>query len=196
MNRKFGRAAATGFAALLLAATGCEPAMHAITVASPGRIEPAADKVTVVVVQPASRLRTVGLLDGHGQLVGQLDDRSHTALVLPEGPTVLYAVLENRASTADRIEGTLVPGRVYYLTVGERDGGVALLTLTGRSPDWARKDEYLATTPRVQMDPQRVTRMVNELGDPDPILRAGDAHAASFDPASRAAHELQENDGL
>jgi hypothetical protein len=195
VNGKFGRAAATGFAALFLV-SGCEPAVHSITVASPGRIEPDGDKVTVVVVQPATRLRAVGLLDGHGQLVGQLDDRSHTVVHLPEGPNALYAVLENRAATADRIEGTLISGRVYYLTVNERPGGVALLAFTHRSADWTRKDEYLATTPRVQMDPDRVTRMANEVGDPDPILRAGDDYAASLDAATRAAHELQENDGL
>ena len=102
--------------------------------ATPDAIAAAPDAVTVVVVQPTSRLRAVGIVDGRGQLVGQLDDRCHTVVHVPEGPTVLYAVLENRAETADRLEGTLIAGRVYYATVGPRAGGVALLALEPAQP--------------------------------------------------------------
>ena len=63
-------------------------------------------------------------------------------------------------------------------------------------PRLESQGRVLRTTPRVQMDPERVTRMVNDLGDPDPILRAGDAYGASLDGAARAAHEIQGNDGL
>jgi hypothetical protein len=191
------RTAAAAFAAIALGVLGCEPAVHNITVASPGTIAPDAHKVTVVVVQPVTRLRSVSLLDGRGQLVGQLDDRSHTVVHVPEGPTVLYAVLENRAETADRIEGTLVPGRIYYATVHERAGGVALLALNPRSPGgrWSHRDEYLRTTPRVQMDRERITRAVNEIGDPEPIINAAESYVAGLDPAARAEHEIAETDG-
>jgi hypothetical protein len=189
-------------AAIMLGATclaaGCAPAIENITIATPGAVEASPDKVTVVVIQPTTRLRSVCLLDGRGQLVGQLYDRSHTVIRVPEGPTVLYAVLENRVETADRIEGTLVPGRVYYATIGERPGGVAFLTLNPRSPDerWRHKDEYLRTTPRVQVDPTRVTRLMNVLGDPDEIIKVADAYVFKLPPAERAEHEIQENDGL
>jgi hypothetical protein len=188
---------AAAIVALVLGAAACEPAVHNITVASPGTIAADANKVTVVVIQPVTRLRSISLLDGRGQLVGQLDDRSHTVVHLPEGPTVLYAVLENRAETADRIEGTLVPGRIYYATVYERAGGVALLALNPRSPGarWSHKDEYLRTTPRVQMDMERITRAVNEIGDPDPIINAAEAYVAGLDASARAEHEIAETDG-
>jgi hypothetical protein len=196
MTTNSWRGAAAVFAVFLLAGA-CEPAFHDITVASPGKIEPAAGKATVVVVQPSTRLRTIALLDGHGQLVGQLGERSHTVVRLPEGPTVLYAVLENQAETADRIEGTLVPGRVYYATVAERPGGVALLALNPRSPDgrWSHRDEYLRTTTRVQMDPQKVVRAANELGDPEAILRAAEVYVAGLDAAGKAEREIAETDG-
>jgi len=181
-----------------LAAVGCAPVVQNIAVATPGAITPSSDAVTIVVIQPATHLRSVSLLDGQGQLVGQLDDRSHTAVRVPEGPTILYAVIENESATADRIEGTLVPGRIYYATIEARSGGVALTTLTPRSPDgrWRHKDEWLGATPRVQMDSQKMGRAINEVGDPAPILRAGDAHVAGLDAAHRAEHEIQESDGL
>lgn len=177
----------------------CAPTVQTITVATPGgAIVAAPESVTVVVVQPTSRLRAVNLVDGRGQLVGQLDGRSHTVVHVTEGPTLLYAVLDNRADTADRIEGTLMRGRVYYVTVGERAGGVELVTLNARSRDgrWSHKDEYLATTPRLQMDPQKVTRAVNDLGDPEAIIDAANAHVATLDAAAQAEHAIQENDGL
>jgi hypothetical protein len=176
----------------------CAPAVPNITVRTPGAIAALPDAVTVVVVQAETRLRSVAIIDGRGQLVGQLDDRSHTVLRLPEGPTVLYAVLENRAETADRLEGTLVAGRLYYATVSSRPGGVALLALNPRSPDgrWSHKGEYLAATPRVQMDSQLITRAMNELGDATAIVHAADAYVDSLDAVPRAEHEIQESDGL
>ena len=197
MTANSRRTAATMFTAMVLGAASCEPAVHNITVTSPGKIAARDDKVTVVVIQPSTHLRSIGLLDGRGQLVGQLHDRSHTVIHVPEGPTVLYAVLENRPETADRIEGTLVPGRVYYATVSERPGGVALLTLNPRSPNdrWKHKDEYLRATPRVQMAPEKVTRLANEIGDPDPIIRAAEAYVAGLDAAARVEHEIAETDG-
>jgi hypothetical protein len=185
-------------AAIALGAASCAPALQAITIPSAGKLAPDPDKVTVVIVQPETRLRVVDILDGHGQLVAQLDDRSHTIIHLPEGPTLLYAIIENRAETADRLEGTLVAGRVYYATVGARPGGVALLALNARSPDgrWSHRDEYLARTPRLEMDPQRIVRAVNELGDTAAVIQAGDAHVATLDAAAAAEHTIQESDGF
>jgi hypothetical protein len=176
----------------------CAPVVQNITVATSGAITSAPDVVTIVVIQPTTRLRAVELVDGRGQLVGQLDDRSQTVVHVPEGPTVLYAVLENRADTVDRVEGTLVPGRVYYATVEERPGGVSLSVLSPRRVDgtWEHKSDYLASTPRVQMDPQRIGRAVNELGDPGPIIQAGEARAAALDTTQLAARTFQESDGL
>ena len=94
--------------------------------------------------------------------------------------------------------GTLVPGRVYYAIVTERPGGLALLALNPRSPEgrWSHRDEYLRATPRVQMDPEKVTRAANEVGDPDPIIKAAEAHVAGLESAARLEHQIQENDGL
>jgi hypothetical protein len=177
---------------------GCAPSVPNVTVASPGPIDAVPTSVTIVVIQSTTSLRSVELIEGHGRLVGQLEGRSHTVVRLPEGPTVLYAVLGKDAATADRIEGTLIAGRVYYATVAARYGGVALLALTPRSPTerWSHKSEALATTTRLQMDPQRVARAVNELGDTDPIIQAGDARAAALDAAELAERSLQETDGF
>jgi hypothetical protein len=191
--------AAHALVALSAACLGsCAPTVPNITVASPGQLEARPDRATVVIVQPATGLRCVQIIEGHGGLVGQLDGRSHTVVSLPEGPTVLYAVLGNDASTADRIEGTLIAGRIYYATVGPRAGGVALLALTPRSPEgrWSHKGEYLATTPRLQLDPKQITRAVNELGDTEALIQAGDARAARLDAAQLAEHSIQETDGF
>jgi hypothetical protein len=177
----------------------CGPTFPNITtVVSPGKIEATPDAVTVVIIQPTTRLRSVEIIEGHGQLIGQLDDRSHTVVRLHEGPTVLYAVLGPDASTVDRIEGTLVAGRVYYAIVEAREGGVALLALTPRSRDgrWSHKSEYLASTPRLQIDPRQLTRAVNELGDTDAIIQTGDGRAARMDAAQIAEHSIQETDGF
>ena len=178
---------------------GCAPAFPAITVkAPPDPIAPDPERVTVVVVQPSTRLRAVNLVDGRGQLVGQLDDRSHTVMRLPEGPTVLYAVVGNDAASADRIEGTLLAGRVYYATVSARDSGLELATLTPRSPggQWSRKNEYLASTPRLVMDRDKIVRAMNELGDTAPLMHAADARVAKLDAEHAAEHALQESDGF
>jgi hypothetical protein len=178
----------------------CAPTVQSIAVPAPaGALAAAPESVTVVVIQPSSKLRPVNLLDGRGQLVGQLDGRSHTVVHVSEGPTLLYAVLDNRSQTADRIEGTLMRGRVYYALVGERaGGGVELVTLNARSRDdrWSHRGEYLAGTPRLQMDPERVTRAVNDLGDTNAIIDAGNAHILTLDGAALAEHAIQENDGL
>jgi hypothetical protein len=177
----------------------CAPSFPSIAVRTPaGPIAADPEKVTIVVVQPESRLHAVSIVDGRGQLVAQLDDRSHTVIRAPEGPRILYAVVENRADTADRIEGTLVAGRVYYATIGERPGGVALLALNARSPGgrWRHKDEYLATTPRVSMSQDLVVREANELGDTTALMRAADAHVAGLDAAQAAEHTIQESDGF
>jgi hypothetical protein len=191
------RATAPVIGALALVACATTANLDA-TVAVPEKITAAPDAVTVIVVQPKTQLRDVQLVEGHGQLVGQLEGPSHTVLKLREGPTVLYASLGNDAATVDRIEGTLISGRTYYALVEPRDGGVALLALTPRTPGdlWSRKAELLAATPRLALDPQKVTRVVNELGDLDPILRAGDARADRLDPAATAARTLQETDGF
>jgi hypothetical protein len=198
MTTMFRTRARAMIAAAACALAGCEPAVQNITVATPGAIAAAPDAVTVVIVQPTSRLRAVAIVDGRGQLVGQLDERCHTVVHVPEGPTVLYAVLENRAETADRLEGTLIAGRVYYATVGPRAGGVALLALNPRSPGerWSHKADYLATTPRVQMDPERIVRTMNEIGDTAPLMKAGDAFVAGLDAAQIAERTIQESDGL
>lgn len=181
-----------------LSVAACGPTFPNISVVSPGKIEATPDAVTVVVIQPTTRLRSVEIIEGHGQLVGQLDDRSHTVLHLHEGPTVLYAVLGPAPSTVDRIEGTLIAGRVYYAIVEAREGGVALLALTPRSRDdrWSHKSEYLAATPRLQIDSRQLTRAVNELGDTDAIIQTGDGRAARMNAAQVAEHSIQETDGF
>jgi hypothetical protein len=190
---------AVTFASAVLVLASCAPAVPSITVRTPaGPIVADAEKVTVVIVQPETRLRSVAIVDGRGQLVAQLDDRSHTVLRLPEGPTLLYAVVENKAETADRIEGTLVAGRVYYATIGERDGGVAFLALNARSPGgrWSHRGDYLARTPRVTIDPDKLGRAVNELGDTAALMHAADSHVAKLEGAAAAEHAIQESDGF
>ena len=98
---------------------------------------------TIVVVQPTTHFQSVSILDGRGQLVGQLNDRSHTVFQVAPGPVRLYALVENKANMADRIDGTVQPGRVYFVTVSLRWGGVSFLALNQRSPDgrWNQKDD-------------------------------------------------------
>ena len=179
-------------------AVGCGPAVHSITIPSPGAITAAPTQATVVIVQPSTRFQSLNILDGQGQLVAQLNDRSHTMVQLPAGPVRLYAVLENSPGTADRIEGTLLPGKIYYATVSLRYGGVSFLALNPRSRDdrWSKKDEYLSATPRIQMDSQKVAQATTELGDTTRIMKKADAYVAKMDAAHLAERTIEEGDGL
>jgi hypothetical protein len=183
-------------AAWLAACGTSSPSVAVRTPAAP--IAPDFDKVTVVVVQPESRLRAVSIVDGRGQLVGVLDDWSHTVIRLPEGPTVLYAVVGNHPETADRIEGTLVAGRVYYALIGAREDGLTFVTLSARSPwnRWKHRDAYVTDTPRLAMNPEKVGRAAAELGDPQAIMRAADDRVSKLDTASAAERSFQESDGF
>jgi len=177
---------------------GCGPAVQNISVKSPAAVAAVPDQATIVIVQPTTMFSPLNILDARGGLLGQLDARSHTVVHVPAGPVRLYAVLEKAAKTADRIDGTVEAGRIYYASVSMRWGGVSFLALNTRSPDarWSKKDQYLSRTARVQMDPQRVALARSELGDPAPVLEKADAFVAKLDAAHRAERTIHAEDGI
>jgi hypothetical protein len=181
-----------------IASAGCGPAVQNITVATPGTVAAVPDQATIVIVQPTTHFQSVGILDARGQLIAQLNDRSHTVIQVPAGPVRLYALVENKAGWADRLEGTVVAGKIYYATVGLRWGGVAFLALNMRSPDarWAQKDAYVASTPRVQMDLQKVSLAAGQIGDPAAVFKSADAFNEKLDPPHRAERLIQAEDGI
>jgi hypothetical protein len=110
----------------------------------------------------------------------------------------LYAVVENRAEWGDRIEGSVLPGKVYYATLSMRWGGVSFLTLTPRSPDqrWSHKDEYLSGTQGVEMDPSKTALAKQQLGDTKSMLTTVDGSVSKFDAAHMAERTIHPEDGL
>lgn len=176
----------------------CTPAVPNITVKTPEPLSADPAQATLVIVQPTTRFGSLSILDQDGRLLGQLNDRSHTVLRIPPGPRRLYAVPEKEASFADRIEGSFDGGRTYFATISLRWGGVSFLALNPRSRDerWSHKDEYLAATPHVQMDPSKVTLASERLGDPTKVLKTADAYSDRLDEAHRAEHLVRAEDGI
>lgn len=177
---------------------GCGPAVHNITIPSTTPIAASAGEATIVVVQPSTRYGSVNLLDGSGRLLGQIHDRSHTTVRVPPGAVRLYAIPEREASWGDRIEGQVVAGRVYFATISMRWGGINFLALNPRSADdrWSHRDEYLARTPLVQMDPGRISLAITEIGDAAPLLQRVDRHADGLDAAHREERTIRAEDGI
>jgi hypothetical protein len=179
-------------------AAGCGPAVQNITVQTPGSPSATPAEATIVVVQPTTRFQSVNIFDGHGQLVGQLNDRSYTVLQVPAGETRLYAFPENKSEWADRIAGTVQAGRVYYATVSLRWGGISFLALNQRSRDgrWMKKDEYLSASPHVQMDPQRTPLVMGKLGETAHLFDKADAFVQKLDGPHQAERVIQPEDGI
>lgn len=178
--------------------SACAPAVQNITVKSSAPIATTPDLATIVVIQPTTHFAWLSILDAKGTVLGQLHDRSYTAFQLPPGPFQLYAVVEKSAVMADRIEGTVEAGRTYFATIGYRYAGVAFRALNPRSLDnrWSQREEFLANTPHVQMDVQKVPTVQAQLGDPKPILTAADEYVAKLDEAHRAERTVLAADGL
>lgn len=180
------------------AAVGCGPAVRNVTVRSAASIAPSASEATIVVVQPSTRYSSVNILDGQGRLLGQISDRSHTVVRVPPGTLRLYAIPEREASWGDRIDGHVEAGRVYYATIGMRWGGITFLALNPRSRDdrWSHRDEYLGSTPLVEMDLAQVPLAVQELGDTAPLLARVDQNVDRLDEAHREERTIRPEDGL
>lgn len=188
-------------ALLLVVAFGCGPAVPNITVPVVGVSARRSDAATIVVVQPTTRYKSVSLVDGTGRLLGQLYKRSHTVLRVPPGPVRLYAFWENQFKAGDRIEGSVLAGKVYYATIGYRGtvGGIALLALNPRSPDgrWGEKDRYLSKTPSVQMDPARAPDVMKYLGaTPPELFRWADERTNGLTGRDHEERVIRPEDGI
>jgi len=176
---------------------GCGPAVHNITVRSAARIAPAPGVATIVVIQPSTHFQSVSLLDAGGSLVGMIQDRSSTVVQVPAGNVRLYAIVERQAGWGDRIEGTVEAGRVYYVTISLRWGGVSFLALNPRSRDdrWSHLSEYLGQAPLVEMDRAGIPVATRELGDTRPLLATIDHYAEGLDAEHHEEHVIRPDDG-
>jgi hypothetical protein len=185
-------------AAVGLISTACAPAVQNITTPSAASVAAIPDQATIVIVQPTTAFQSVNILDARGQLLGQLNQRSRTVVRVPPGPVRFYAIPEKRADWGDRIDGTVLAGRIYYATISVRRGGMSFLALTPRSRDnrWAQREQYVARTPMVEVDPSKVAIAIREIGDPAPMLQKIDAHIEALGAAHRAERVIEPADGL
>ena len=180
-------------------ATGCATVANITIPATKGAIEGSPEAATVVVVQPTTRYVAVSVLDGDGKLLGQLHNRSHTVVRVPPGPVSLYVLSERQVSWGDRIKGEVLAGRVYYATISVRYGGLRFNSLNPSSPDgrWEQRENYLARTPRVEMDPAMIATAVERLGNTGEILRViDDKYADRYQEHQIEAHTIRPEDGL
>ncbi len=184
--------------ALVLACVGCGPNVRNATIPSSTPIAAVPDMATIVVVQPRTRFQSVNLLDPNGALLGQLNDRSHTVLRVPEGDVRIYAIPEDQGEWGDRIEGNVLAGRIYYATLSFRWGGLNFLALNPRSNDnrWAEREGFLSSTPLVELDPAVVPLALTDLGDPMPLIAEAEERYQELDEEHRAEHVLSPEDGL
>lgn len=187
-------------AALVLTALACSPAVPNVTVKTANTLEAVQDAATIVVIQPRTKYKSVSFVDGAGRLLGQLDRRTYTLLRVPPGPVRLYAFWENKITAADRIEGTVLAGKIYFATISFRGtvGGIALLALNPRSPDrrWTEKDRYLSSTQRVQMDPKREVEVMQRLGAAPEIFHWADEHTKGLTGRAHDERVILPGDGI
>jgi len=179
--------------------TGCAAQVTNITMpASETSIEASRDMATIVVVQPSTHYRNLSVLDGNGNLLGQLHDRSYTVMQVPAGPLRLYVLAERKATWGDRIQGEVLAGRIYYATISLRYGGIRFNSLNSRSPDsrWGQRDLYLTRGHRLQMDPQRIVTAVEELGETAEILDVIDDYSDRYNLEQIEVHTIRPEDGV
>jgi hypothetical protein len=183
---------------LALLAAGCGPAVVNTTTKSTASIAPLPDRATIVIIQPTTAFQSVNILDAQGQLLGQLNGPSRTAVRVPPGSVRLYAIPEKQAEWGDRIDGTVQPGFIYYATISLRRGGLAFRALNPQSRDdrWANRDAYMGKVPAVEMDPNKSPEAIRQIGDPAPMLKKVDAFIEGLDAAHRDERTIRPGDGL
>jgi len=198
MTSRSSITALTFLLTIAAATVGCGPAVRNITIRSEASLTADASSATLVIMQPSTHFGSVNILDAQGHLLGQISDRSHTVLHVNPGEVRLYAIPERQGSWGDRIVGTVEAGRVYYATIGMRWGGLTFLALNPRSADerWSHRDEFLANTPSVAMDPDQVALAVSEIGDAASLIEQVDHTVDRMDEAHLAERTILPGDGI
>lgn len=183
--------------ALCACFSACAPATRLIT--RPAAKEPAVAQKSsaTVVVGNVMNWKVLNLFDGRGKVIGQLTGRSHTVLQHPPGAFKLYVVPEKQGSWGDRVEGTLEAGRVYFLQVGMRFGGVSMQAVSARtSPEeWPNRQTYVNDLDRVNVDPAQLSGLEADLGDIQPLIAEVDGVVSGFDAEQKKARTIEPADG-
>ncbi len=183
--------------ALALFVCACAPATRLILKpATREQPAPKADTATIIVGNIAN-WKVLNLLDERGNVVGQLTGRSHTILFRPAGPMKLYVVPEKEGKWGDRVTGDLEAGRVYYVKVGMRYGGVQAVTLSERndSDEWKNRKTYVSDLERMDVDPMQVPALSTDLGDVKGLMNQVDEFIAGLTNLERAVRTFEVADG-
>jgi hypothetical protein len=190
----------------LTALAGCSVTVDRITRPAVGTVGVEQGRATIVIVQPNIPMRDVNVLDSSGQLVGQITGLSRTTIRVPAGSLRLYALRDDLGWTGDRIDGEAQAGKTYYATIGGSSGwaktgkwgGLRFMALTPRSGNnrWAGREQYLASTPAVEMDPARIAAAQRQLGDTTKLMREIDSFADGLSGQNRVDRTILAADGL
>lgn len=115
----------------------------------------------------------------------------------PAGAFKLYVVPEKQGTWGDRVEGTVEAGRVYFVKVGVRYGGVSAVSLSARSDpeEWPNRKTYVTDLDRVTLDSSQLAGLVTELGDTKALMAQVETVVADFDAPQKAQRKVEPADG-
>lgn len=128
--------------------------------------KPSASEATLVIAQSFT-YPAINVVDDTGKVVAQVGPRQHTVVGVPAGPLKLAAFPGIDTDRGDRVIGTVEAGKVYYLAIGFRMGGITMQAIAERlsKEDWAGRKTYVTDLAPVTMDSARVTEVEQALGD-------------------------------
>lgn len=127
---------------------------------------PKPSEATLVIAQSFT-YPAINVVDDTGKVVAQVGPRQHTVVGVPAGPIKLAAFPGTRHDMGDRVIGTVEAGKVYYLAVGFRMGGITMQAISERlsKEDWATRKTYVTDLAPVTMDSARVGEVEAALGE-------------------------------
>ena len=179
----------------LLVLAACAPATRLITKPSTASLTPSAGQATILIGHTMS-YKALNILDGSGNVIGQMGPREHTVIHVSPGPVKIYAVPENRAKWGDRVEGTVEAGKVYYLSASMRWGGIGLTVIKPTDAEgWPTRKTYETDLATVELDSSQLAGLNEDLGDKKEITSTIDEVVASFDADEKKARTLNGADG-
>lgn len=127
---------------------------------------PSPTQATLIIAQSFT-YPAINVVDDTGKVVAQVGPRQHTVVGVPAGPIKLAAFPGMDTGRGDRIVGTVEAGKVYYLAIGFRMGGITFQNIAERlsKEDWAGRKTYVTDLAPVTMDSARVGEVEAALGE-------------------------------
>ncbi len=158
---------------------------------------PKPSEATLVIAQSFT-YPAINVIDDTGKIVAQVGPRQHTVVGVPAGPIKLAAFPGTDTGRGDRVVGTVEAGKVYYLAVGFRMGGITFQGISERvsKEDWATRKTYVTDLAPVTMDAARVGEVEAALGEGRAgIFKEIDGEVSGWNAEELKARAIEPADG-